>query len=438
MRQVISAPSRIDGVAAPPGDKSISHRAALLNVMARGTAHISNFCAGDDRTSMLRCLNGLGARIERKFPCPTCRSDECFVIEGRGPDGLSEPTDVLDAGNSGTTLRLVAGLLATRPFFTVITGDSSLRGRPMDRIVRPLTEMGATLMGRRETSQAPLAIQGGDLQGIDYALPNASAQVKSCILIAGMCAEGVTTVRQPAASRDHTERMMRAMGADVEVDELTVSVRRSELSPLDIHVPCDISSAAFWLVAGCAHPNARITVREVGINPTRTGVLDVLQAMGANIKVDAIRDEAGEPSADLVAQSSKLEGIEISGDLIPRVIDELPVLALAACFAKGTTVIKDAQELRVKESDRIRATVQTLSKLGAKIEERPDGMVIEGGASLTGAECESYGDHRIAMTIGIAGLLAKGKVTIDGAESANASYPEFWSTLHQLIEQHSL
>ena len=437
MRQVISAPSRIDGVAAPPGDKSISHRAALLNVMARGTAHVSNFCAGDDRTSMLRCLSGLGASIERKSPCPSCHADECFVIEGRGPDGLSEPTDVLDAGNSGTTLRLVAGLLATRPFFTVITGDSSLRGRPMDRIVRPLTEMGATLMGRQETSQAPLAIQGGDLQGIDYLLPNASAQVKSCILIAGMCADGVTTVRQPAVSRDHTERMMGAMGADVVVDELAVSVRRSELSPLDTRVPGDISSAAFWLVAGCSHPNARITVREVGINPTRTGVLDVLQAMGANIKLDAIRDEAGEPSADMVVQSSRLEGIEISGDIIPRVIDELPVLALAACFAKGTTVIKEAQELRVKESDRIRATVQTLSKLGARIEERPDGMVIEGGASLTGAECESYGDHRIAMTVGIAGLLAKGKVTIDGAESANASYPEFWSTLHQLVEQHS-
>ena len=442
MRQVISplagaaragrATSRIDAAVAPPGDKSISHRAVLLNSIARGTAHISNFCVGDDRTAMLRCLRSLGARVRRHASCSISQSEECFEVRGQGPDGLREPTTVLNAGNSGTTMRLVSGLLAAQPFLSVITGDRSLRERPMDRIVGPLVLMGAAVMGRFHDSLAPLAIRGGDLHGIDYTLPVASAQLKSCILIAGLHASGKTTIRQPAASRDHTERMMNAMGADLSVNGLSVTVSRSELSSIDVRVPGDISSAAFWLVLGCCHPNARITVSDVGINPSRAGVLDVLNSMGARIRVENVREEGGEPSADLVAESSDLEATEISGDVIPRVIDELPVLALAASFAKGTTVIKDAQELRVKESDRIRATAEGLSRLGASIEERPDGMVIHGGARLMGAECRSFGDHRIAMTMGVAGLLAGGETTVAGAEAADVSYPGFWDTLDQL------
>lgn len=432
MHQTVRFSGQIEGTAVPPGDKSISHRAALLNSIARGNAHVSNFCVGDDRASMLRCLRGLGARIRKHSSCSVTGSDECFEIRGQGPDGLSEPATLLNAGNSGTTMRLVTGLLAAQPFFSIISGDRSLRNRPMSRIVRPMTEMGAAVIGRSDDSLAPLAIRGGNLHGIDYELPVASAQLKSCILIAGLHAEGKTIVHQPAASRDHTERMMAAMGADIEIDGLSVSVRPSELTSLDVRVPADISGAAFWLVAGVCHPNARVRVSGVGINPSRTGVLDVLNSMGARIRIENVRDEAGEPSADLVAESSQLEATEISGDLIPRVIDELPVLALAACFARGTTVIKDAQELRVKESDRIRATVDGLSRLGAKIEERPDGMVIHGGASLNGAECESFGDHRIAMTMAIAGLLAQGETIVSEAEAASVSYPAFWDTLKEL------
>ena len=429
MKQVISPPPRLEGEVRPPGDKSISHRAILLNAIARGTAHVSNFCAGDDRTSMLRCLRALGVRIKALSPCPVGHGDECFVVRGRGPGGLSEPATVMNAGNSGTTMRLVAGLLAAQPFFSVITGDRSLRKRPMSRIVEPLGEMGARLMGRSDDSLAPLAIRGGNLRGIDYSLPIASAQVKSCILIAGLLAEGQTTVRQAAASRDHTERLLTTMGADMEVDGLDISVRPSELASVDVQVPGDISAAAFWLIAGCSHPNSRIKVKGVGINPSRTGILDVLKSMGANIAVENVRQSGGEPVADLVAESSRLVGAEISGDTIPRVIDELPALALAACFSEGTTVIKDAQELRFKESDRIRTTVENLSKLGARIEEQPEGMVIEGGPALNGTECQSFEDHRNAMTMGIAGLLAKGETVVTGAEAATASYPDFWDTL---------
>ena len=299
----------------------------------------------------------------------------------------------------------------------------------MDRIVEPLSKMGAKVMGRSESSLAPLAFRGGDLRGIDYSLPVASAQVKSCILIAGLSASGETTIREAAASRDHTERLLTAMGADMVVDGLDIVLRPSELSPVDVRVPGDISAAAFWLIAGCSHPNARIKVNGVGINPSRTGVLDVLKSMGANIAVENVRESGGEPVADLVAESSYLSGVEIGGDTIPRVIDEIPALALAASLSQGTTVIRDAQELRLKESDRIRATVANLSGLGARIEERPDGMVIHGVDALNGAECQSFGDHRIAMTMGIAGLMAGGETTVAGAEAATASYPDFWDTL---------
>ena len=348
---------------------------------------------------------------------------------------MSEPAGVLNAGNSGTTMRLVAGLLAAQPFFSVITGDRSLRTRPMDRIVLPLTRMGARIMGRGDGSLAPLAIQGGDLSGIEYAVPVASAQVKSSLMIAGIHADGHTVIQQPAQSRDHTERLLSAMGASIHVDGLRVTVSRSDLTPVDIEVPGDVSSAAFWLVAGCCHPNARVRVNGVGINPTRAGVLKVLEAMGANIRTENVREERGELAADLIAETSDLRATEIRGDDIAAVVDELPVLAVAASLARGTTVIADAGELRHKESDRIRATVDGLSRLGARIEERPDGMVIHGGATLVGAECDSYRDHRIAMTMAVAGLIARGSTTVNGAEAAAVSYPDFWRTLDGLTAQ---
>ena len=432
MRQAIRPVPSIKADFPSQGDKSISHRALLLNSLASGVATISNVCDGDDRDAMLRCLRGLGVRIRRNPSDDGAASGDSFTVFGHGPYGLREPDTVLDAGNSGTAMRLIAGLLAAHPFFSVISGDRSLRSRPMDRVVRPLGQMGAEIMGRGQDALAPLAIRGGELKGIDYAMPVASAQLKSCLLIAGLFARGQTTIHEPAASRDHTERLLQVMGADVETDGLTVTVSRSDLFPMNVRVPGDISTSAFWLVLGCCHPNASIKIRRVGINPRRTGVLDVLQAMGAKVSIENVKEDGGEPSADLTAESSQLQATEIRGDIIPRVIDELPVLALAACFAEGTTVIRDAHELRVKESDRIRATVNGLTRLGAQVEERTDGMVIHGTGKLTGGECQSYGDHRIAMTMGIAGLLAQGETGVSGAEAASVSYPGFWDALNDL------
>jgi len=403
-----------------------------LNAISDGDAVVSNFCVGDDRTSMLGCLRGLGVEIERDAEDGASADREFFNISGRGKDGLIEPTDVLFSGNSGTTMRLVSGLLAAQSFFSVITGDSSLRRRPMKRILTPLSMMGAEVMGRGGGSLAPLAFSGGALEGIEYDLPVASAQLKSCILIAGLYAEGETTVVSPSESRDHTERMMAAMGADIKRDGLRVTVRPSELKSIDIQVPADISGASFWLVAGAAHPNAQITVKGVGINPSRTGVLDVLDEMGANIRMENVREDGNEPAADLVVESSDLKGIEIGGDIIGRVIDELPVLAMAASQASGRTVIRDAAELRVKESDRISATVEGLHTLGARVVETEDGMIIEGGSKLSGAEVVSHGDHRIAMSMAVAGLVAEGETRIGDSEAADVSYPSFWETLESL------
>jgi 3-phosphoshikimate 1-carboxyvinyltransferase len=432
MIRTVRGAARLEGTVTLPGDKSISQRAILLNSIASGSAHVSNLCHGDDRASILNCMRGLGVEITAHANCAQTGAEECFLVEGRGPDGLSEPGTVLDAGNSGTATRLVAGLLAAQPFFSVLTGDESLRARPMDRIIGPLSEMGAHILGRDGDSYAPLAIRGGELSGIAFDQPVASAQVKSSVLIAGIHADGETTVVQPAESRDHTERMLHAMGAKIAVEGMRVSVRRSNLSPIDVAVPGDISGAAFWMVAACVHPDARVKIRDVGINPTRAGVLDALRSMGANIRLENVREIGDEPVADIVAESSRLEGIEISGDAIPRSLDELPVLAAAASLASGTTTIRDAAELRIKESDRIAATVAGLSSLGADIEERPDGMIIRGVDSLKGAPSDSAGDHRIAMTMAVAGLAATGETTIAGAEAADVSYPGFWQTLDSL------
>ena len=434
MKQTVTSAPRLKGEVKLPGDKSISQRAILLNSIANGTAHVSNLCEGDDRTSILGCMRGLGIEIVEHRDCAVSGADECFEVRGRGAGGLVEPSNVLDAGNSGTATRLVTGLLAAQPFFSVLTGDDSLLSRPMDRVIQPLKRMGAEIQGRGGDSLAPLAVRGGGLTGIDFDQPVASAQVKSSLLIAGLHADGETTVRQPAMSRDHTERMMAAMGANIEVRRPKRYGRALRAGAVDISVPGDISGAAFWLVAGAIHPNAEIRLSGVGINATRSGVLEVLNRMGASISVENVREENDEPVADIVTRSSDLEGVEIGGDLVPLVVDELPVLAVAASQAAGTTVISDAEELRVKESDRISATVDGLARLGAAIEEREDGMTIRGGGRLSGSTVSSYGDHRIAMSMAVAGLCAEGETTVDGAEAAGVSYPGFWDTLASISD----
>ncbi len=428
----ITASKKLEGNISPPGDKSISHRAALLNSIATGPSHVSNFCMGDDRTSMLGCLRGLGVEIEEHTDCQESGSPECFKIHGAGLSGMTEPKDVLNAGNSGTTMRLVSGLLAGLDFFSVITGDESLRRRPMGRITVPLAKMGALIDGRNNGSLAPLSFRPSKLSGIEYTLPVASAQLKSCLMIAALFAEGNTIINQPAESRDHTERMLSAMGAKVRKENLTLTVSKSNLQAKDVKVPCDVSGSAFWLVAACCHPDASITLKNVGMNPTRTGVIEVLKAMNGNISISNARDEGGEPVSDITATTSEMKGIKIEGPIIPRVIDELPIISLAACFAEGHTEIRDAAELRVKESDRIKATVDSLAKLGADISELEDGMRIMGGKKLEGTELSSHGDHRISMMNGIAGLVSSGTTTILDAEVASVSYPSFWRTLENI------
>jgi 3-phosphoshikimate 1-carboxyvinyltransferase len=421
MQAAVRRPKRLTGTITPPGDKSISHRAAIFNAIADGEARIDNYGPGADCQSTLRVLRALGTQIDGKA--------SSFTVRG---GILREPTDILNTGNSGTTTRLMAGVLAGQSFLSVMTGDKSIRSRPMGRIVDPLRLMGADVDGRDGGKLAPLTFRGRALHGIEYRLPVASAQLKSALLLAGLFADGETVLAQPALSRDHTELMFRAMGAEVVEEGLSVSVKPARLRAVDVTVPADISSAAYWLVAAVCHPDAELTVMGVGTNPTRTGILDALQAMGADLSVVNERVEGGEQVADLVARSSKLHATEVAGDLIPRLVDEVPVLALAACFAEGTTVIRDASELRVKESDRLQATCKELNRMGASVEELNDGLRITGGGVLTGAACRSYADHRIAMTLGIAGLLAAGETTIAAAETASISSPSFWDDLASL------
>ena len=423
----LTRPGRLTGELSVPGDKSISHRSLILNAMAHGTAQVSGLSNGEDVMSTMACLQGMGVEITGG------RAPGEYTVAGKGPT-LEEPSDILDAGNSGTSMRLLSGLLAAQPFLSVLTGDGSLRSRPMRRIVDPLQKMGAQVMGRQGGSLAPLVIQGGSLHGIEYDLPVASAQVKSCIMLAGLTADRETVIRQPALSRDHTERMVSAMGATVEEDGLDLRLHPARLRAVDIAVPGDISSAAFWIVAGLCHPDSRVLVRGVGLNPSRTGILDALAAMGAGDSLQLLeeRSEGGEPVADVLVTPGQLHGTEIGGDMIPRILDEVPILAVAACFASGETVIRDAAELRVKESDRIATTVSELSRLGADIEAREDGMVIRGTGRLTGAPCLSHGDHRLAMAMAVCGLLADGETEVQGADDASVSYPGFWEDLEQL------
>jgi 3-phosphoshikimate 1-carboxyvinyltransferase len=421
---------RLDGEVVPPGDKSISHRAAILNSLAKGKARIDNFAPGADCLSTVRCLRALGVRIDKQGSpgSPT------VLVSGAGKDGLKEPSDILDTGNSATTMRLLGGLLTGQAFLSVITGDASLRNRPMGRLIEPLRLMGADISGRGQDSFAPLVIRGNKLHGIDFTLPVPSAQIKSAILLAGLFAHGNTVLHQKTPSRDHTERMLMRMGAALRSkgDSINLLPLADPLMPLSLRVPGDISSAAYFLVAGAAHPDARIVIRDCGLNPTRTGIIDILLAMGARLTIDSEHFEAGEPLADIVVESSDLRGIEVGGDIIPCLIDEIPVLAVAGCIAKGKTVIRNAGELRVKESDRIATVASELCRLGAKIEPLPDGMVIYGGRLLSGTEVDSHLDHRLAMTLAIAGLVAKGETTIKHARAAQVSYPAFWRTLQQI------
>jgi 3-phosphoshikimate 1-carboxyvinyltransferase len=413
-----------------PGDKSISHRALMLGALAEGETVIHGLLLGEDPRSTAACFRAMGAEI-------TELNTEEVRVQGIGLGKLQEPIDVLDAGNSGTTMRLMLGILASHPdrYFTV-TGDGSLRTRPMSRVIKPLTEMGAMIWGRKGDSLAPLAVKGQVLKPFHYHSPIASAQVKSCIMLAGLMAEGRTTVTEPAVSRDHSERMMRAFGAAVEVDPDTKSVTvtgHPTLRGQTVVVPGDISSAAFWLVAGAIVPGSNLLVQNVGVNPTRTGVLEALQMMGADVTLENEREVAGEPVADLRVKHSQLKACRIAGEMIPRLIDEIPILAVAATFAVGTTVIKDAAELRVKESDRITVMAQQLNAMGAQVRELPDGMEIVGGTPLKGAEVDSFTDHRIGMSLAIAALTAAGTTTIHRAEAAAISYPNFVATLESLV-----
>lgn len=415
-----------------PGDKSISHRALMLGALASGETQIQGLLLGEDPRSTASCFRAMGAEIS---PLNT----ELVQVKGIGLGQLQEPVDILDAGNSGTTIRLMLGILASHPgrFFTV-TGDSSLRSRPMSRVVKPLQQMGAQIWGRNNNSLAPLAIQGQALKPIHYQSPIASAQVKSCVLLAGLMTEGKTTVTEPALSRDHSERMLRAFGAELSVDPETKSVTvtgQAQLHGQKVVVPGDISSAAFWLVAGAIVPGSNLLIENVGVNPTRTGILEALEMMGADIQLENERTVAGEPVADLRVRSGSLKACTIAGDLIPRLIDEIPILAVAAVFAQGTTIIRDAEELRVKESDRIEVMAKQLNSMGAKVTELPDGMEITGGTPLTGTDVDSYTDHRIAMSFAIAALNSTGTTTINRAEAASISYPDFIPTLQQVCGQ---
>ena len=382
-----------------PGDKSISHRALMLGAIASGETIIEGLLLGEDPRSTAACFRAMGAEISEL-------NSQRVTVKGVGLGNLQEPEDVLDAGNSGTTMRLMLGLLASHPdrLFTV-TGDSSLRSRPMSRVVKPLTQMEANIWGRKGNSLAPLAVKGRQLKPIHYYSPIASAQVKSCVLLAGLMVDGKTTVTEPALSRDHSERMLRAFGANLDIDPETNSVTligQPTLQGQKVIVPGDISSAAFWLVAGAIVPGSDLLITNVGINPTRTGILEALAMMEADIEPVNERTVAGEPVADLRVKHSKLKACEISGDLIPRLIDEIPILAVAAAFAEGKTVIEDAAELRVKESDRIAAMATELGKMGANITELSDGLEIVGGNELVGTEVDSFTDHRIAMSLAIA------------------------------------
>lgn len=426
---LIVKPARaLCGKVSVPGDKSISHRAVMLGALAQGETVIENFLTGKDCLSTINCLRKMGIDI---ITIPETGS---VRVRGRGLYGLAEPEDVLDAGNSGTTMRLLLGILAGQPFFSVITGDRSLRRRPMARVTGPLGLMGAQIKGRQNGNLAPLAVRGGRLRPIEFTSTVASAQVKSAILLAGLFTDGETAVTEPYRSRDHTERMLRQFGAAVDISSNFIRVKgHPRLTGRKVTVPGDISSAAFLMVAAAVLPGSDLTLTGVGVNPTRDGIIEVLSAMGARIELLNRRVESGEPVADIrVRNNGKLSGISVGGELIPRLIDEIPALAVAAAVAEGKTEIKDAAELKVKESNRIAAVADMLSCFGAGVEELPDGLLIRGVRALRGCACESYGDHRIAMAAATAGLLARGETVVHNAECIDVSFPGFSDVLKNI------
>lgn len=428
MTTSVSRPGRIRATITVPSDKSISHRSLILNAIADGDARLTNLLDSEDVRSTARCLQALGVDID------WAEGSTSADVRGTGLHALFESEDVLDCGNSGTTMRLLIGLLAAHPLLSVLSGDGSLRRRPMARVIGPLRSMGASIHARRGDTLAPVVVRGGGLRGIEYTSPVASAQVKSAVLLAGLYADGQTRVTEPTVSRDHTERMLSAMGAAVSTNGTSVGVEAAErLAPLTIDVPGDISSAAPWLVLGACHPDAEIRLRRVNTNPTRTGLLDILEAMGADVVIGEERLAGGEPVADITVRTSTLRGTVVSGGLVPRAIDELPLVAVLACFAEGETVVKDAAELRVKESDRVDTVVRALGHMGARISARPDGFVIQGRQALHGALVEAEGDHRIGMLGAIAGSLATGETRIVD-DAVGVSYPGFWHDLEAARE----
>jgi 3-phosphoshikimate 1-carboxyvinyltransferase len=419
-----------------PGDKSISHRAALFGALGSGDTVIRGFLPGQDCVATLRCLEGLGVQVERDETSAGLN----LTIHGKGLFGLSKPSRPLDCSGSGTTMRLISGILSGQPFESTLTGNDSLRGRPMRRIIDPLARMGADISGSQGDTLPPLHIKPARIHGMVYHLPVASAQVKSAILLAGLYAQQPTVIHEPGPARDHTERMLTAMGATIEVQDNVIVLHPTpegvrDLLPLDIAVPGDFSSAAFLIVAACILPGSKLRLENVGVNPTRMGLWDVLRRMGARIALENERVVGGEPVADIVAESSDLRGTVVGGDLVPRMIDEFPILAVAATQAMGTTIVRDAAELRVKETDRISAVARELTRLGAHVEEHPDGFLIRGGSTLYGHRVSSHGDHRLGMSLAIAGLAGRGKTTIDGAGSIGDSFPGFETLLASMRER---
>lgn len=410
-----------------PGDKSISHRALLLGAIAGGRSRVANFLDSADCQATLSIVRALGIAVQNV-------SATELIVEGKDAHGLSESAAVLDCVGSGTTMRLLTGLLGGQPFLSVLTGNAALSRRPMERVAIPLRRMGATVLGRQGGKLPPLAISGGDLHGIDYTMPVASAQVKSGILLAGLYADSPTTVREPAPSRDHSERMLRALGVTVHSRDTVITIEppHAPLAPFDISVPADISSAAFPIVAACIVAGSAVTVEDVGVNPTRTGILDALLRMGAHIGLDEQPPAGSEPVAHIHTQAAPLRATTISGDEIPRLIDEAPILAVAATQAQGVTIVRDAAELRVKESDRIASLAAELRKLGAHIEEFSDGFAVEGPTPLTGATVDSHRDHRLAMALAVAGLVAGGDTVITDTACIADSYPGFVASLQRL------
>jgi 3-phosphoshikimate 1-carboxyvinyltransferase len=424
MQQRISPASAITGAITLPGDKSISHRYAMISAIADGDSRIRNYSTGADCHSTLGCVRALGIDVEV--------AGTELLIKGKGLDGLRAPVGDLDAGNSGSTIRMLSGILAAQPFLTRIFGDESLSRRPMQRIMRPLAEMGAEI-GAREGKFPPLEIHGTRLRPIEYTLPVPSAQVKTCVLFAGLFAEGQTSVSEPVASRDHTEIALREFGADLTVAARKITLTgRPHLTGRELTVPSDLSSAAFFIVAALLVPGSQLTIRGVGLNPTRSALLDFLTGMGARILIPTLESRNGELIGDIVVQQSDLKGGTVEGALTAALIDEIPVLAVLGAATEDGLTVRDAGELRVKETDRIRTVVENLRRLGVAAEERADGMVIPGRQKFRASEFDSFGDHRIAMAFAVAALRADGPSAIEGAEAASVSFPEFWSTLGRI------